>query len=320
VTTSPDLQTQLGAFRPDLLRHCYRMLGSFAEAEDLVQEVLLRAWRARDTYAGDAPVSHWLMRIATNACLTALAQRRRRELPQLEHEPVEVGAPSVDLPSSHWITPASDARLFPSPATAAETRESVAIAFIALLQRLPPRQRAVLLLKDVVGWSADEIASGLGLSLPSVNSALHRARRTIAIEPARADEPEPELLRAYVRSWEERDVDALVALLRQDVVFAMPPRAIWFRGADAVARFVATPRFAAFLARGLRVQLARANGLPALAFYAIGPAGGPPRRHSIQLVRFVAGQVAEATTFIGEDYLRGFDLAETFDRTVSGGG
>src|SRR5580765_6458967 len=131
----------LATHRPALLRHCYRMLGSFAEAEDVVQDVLLRAWRARDGYAGDAPLAHWLMRIATNPCLTALAQRQRRELPQLDRAPVAATAPTVELATNAWITPGPDARLFPSPADAAELRESVAIAFIALLQRLPPRQR-----------------------------------------------------------------------------------------------------------------------------------------------------------------------------------
>jgi RNA polymerase sigma-70 factor (ECF subfamily) len=309
-------EQDLAAHRPALLRHCYRMLGSFAEAEDLVQDVQLRAWRARDTYAGDAPLAHWLMRIATNACLTALAQRQRRELPQLDREAVAVGTPSVELPASTWVTPGPDARLFPSPEQAVETRESVAIAFVALLQRLPPRQRAVLLLKDVVGWSAGEIAAALELTVSSVNSALHRARETLTeTQPARSEEPPPAALREYVRSWEARDVDALVALLHRDIVFAMPPHAIWFRGARAVADFVATPRFAASWNRGLRVELTRANGLAALAFYR-GGEDGVYHRHSVQLVRFVDGLVAEAITFIGEAYLHGFELAPTIDRTA----
>ena len=152
--------------RPALLRHCYRMLGSFEEAEDVVQDVLLRAWRSRDSYAGDAPVAHWLMRIATNACLNALTRSRPRALPQLDREP---DAPLAEREVATWVTPAPDARLFPDPARAAEAREEVALAFIALLQRLPPKQRAVLLLKDVVGWPAEEIASALTLTVSSVN-------------------------------------------------------------------------------------------------------------------------------------------------------
>src|SRR5213595_2973899 len=191
--------------RPALLRHCYRMLGSFEEAEDVVQEVLLRAWRSRGTYAGDAPLSHWLMRIATNACLNALTRGRARALPQLDRGPVQVGTPIEELEAATWVTPAPDTRLFPDPARAAEAREQVALAFIALLQRLPPKQRAVLLLKDVVGWPAEEIASALELTPSSVNSALHRARQTVATPPRDAhEEPPPAVLAAYVRSWEMR--------------------------------------------------------------------------------------------------------------------
>jgi RNA polymerase sigma-70 factor (ECF subfamily) len=214
-----------------------------------------------------------------------------------------------------WVTPAPDGRLFPDPARAAEAREQVALAFIALLQRLPPKQRAVLLLKDVVGWSAEEIASALDLTTSSVNSALHRARATVADAPRDAHEDPPrEVLAAYVRSWETRDIDGLVALLRDDVVFAMPPHATWFRGAGAVRTFFETPRFGAFWTRGLRVTLTRANGLPALVFYAGGPADEAYQLHSIQLLRFEGGRVAEATTFIGPAYLHGFDVAPTLPR------
>jgi RNA polymerase sigma-70 factor (ECF subfamily) len=298
--------------RPALMRHCYRMLGSFEEAEDVVQEVLLRAWRSRHTYAGDAPLAHWLMRIATNACLNALTRGRRRALPQLDRDP---GAPLMEEAAATWVTPAPDARLFPDPARAAEAREQVALAFIALLQRLPPKQRAVLLLKDVVGWSAEEIASALELTVSSVNSALHRARATVAAAPRGPhEEPPPAVLAAYLRSWETRDIDGLVALLRHDVVFAMPPHATWFRGAEAVGTFLATPRFGAFWTRGLRATVTRANGLPAVVFYAGGPEDARYGLHSIQVVRFEGGAVADATTFIGAGYARGFDVAPTLAR------
>lgn len=291
--------------RPDLLRHCYRMLGAFAEAEDLVQQVLLEAWRARQGYTGQAPLLHWLMRIATNECLNALARRRRRGLPQIDVASAVVGTPIEEREAVSWVTPAPDERLFPTPERAAEAREEVALAFIALLQRLPPRQRAVLLLKDVLGWSAEEIAATLDATVSSVTSALHRARETIAAPPSPAEEPPPEVLRDYVRSWEARDLDGLVALLKKDVIFAMPPHATWFRGADAVRLFVQTPRFAGFWARGLRATLTRANGLPALLWYTPG-ADGVYRRHSIHVMRFVGGKLAEATNFIGAAYLHGF--------------
>src|SRR5215831_14929320 len=207
---NPDTAVLGGTFaehRPALLRHCYRMLGSFEEAEDLVQDVLLRAWRSRDTYAGDAPLLHWLMRIATNACLNALTRERPRQLPQLDHPKVADGSALHELEAATWVTPAPDARLLPAdPARAAELREEVALAFVALLQRLPPKQRAVLLLKDVVGWPAEEIAAALELTASSVNSALHRARQTISGAPRDAHEdPPPDVLAAYVRSWETRD-------------------------------------------------------------------------------------------------------------------
>ena len=192
-----------------------------------------------------------------------------------------------------------------------EAREEVALAFIALLQRLPPRQRAVLLLKDVVGWSVEEISSALDLTVASATSALHRARDTVADRPrGRVEDPPPEVLGAYLRSWETRDLDALVSLLRKDIVFAMPPHSVWFRGAAAVRAFLQPPRFAALWARGLRTLPTRANGLPALVWYAAAPPG-PHRLHSIHVMRFEDGALAEATNFIGPSYLVGFDLPAT---------
>ena len=304
-----DFRERLSTFRPDILRHCYRMLGSFADAEDMVQEVLLNAWNARESYAGDAPLEHWLYRIATNACLNELARRRRRGLPQIESEPSSLAEPLEERDAEQWLTPAPDAALFGSPPRALETRESVALAFLALLQRLPPRQRAVLLLKDVVGWQAEEIAQALSLSLGSVNSALHRARQTIAsraVEPAA--EPPPETLRAYVRCWEAHDVNSLVALLRDDVVFSMPPHATWFRGAPSVERFLRSPRFSQRWAAGFRVVTTRANAQVALAFYHRQDLEYRPS--SVQLVRFVDGLATEVVSFIGPGSHRGFALPD----------
>src|SRR3954467_4802314 len=196
----PELGEAFAELRPALLRHCSRMLGSFEEAEDTVQDVLVRAWRSRDTFAGDAPVAHWLMRIATNACLNALTRGRARALPQVDRDAATLETPLGELEAATWVTPAPDARLVPDPARAAEAREEVALAFIALLQRLPPKQRAVLLLKDVVGWSAEEIAAALELTVSSGNSALPRARETVSARPrAPAEDPPPEVLDAYLR-------------------------------------------------------------------------------------------------------------------------
>ena len=301
-----DFREAIEAHRGDLLRHCYRMLGSFADAEDLVQDVLLNAWKARASYAGDAPVGHWLMRIATNACLNALASRKRRALPQMIREPSSGLAAIESLELAEWIGPAPDARLLDA-AHVLEARETVALAFLALLQRLPPKQRAVLLLKDVVGWSAEEIASALDLTVSSVNSALHRARETVKTPADTTREPEPEVVHAYVRSWETHDVDGLVAMLRDDIVFAMPPHATWFDSRVEFERFLReTPSpFAARWAAGFRLVVTRANGRPAFAFYHQG------RRSSLQVVDFRDGKVAQIVAFIGDPYFRGFDVPET---------
>lgn len=287
-------ELDLAGHRSELLRHAYRMLGSYPDAEDIVQDVLLNAWKARDQYRGDVPVSHWLMRIATNRCLDEIARRRRRALPHLERDPQRAIEPIEQLEAADWITPAPDAIL--------ETREHVALAFIALLQRLPPRQRAALLLKDVVGWSADEIADALGLTLGAANSALHRARETVAHTPRPRDpEPKPALVREYIRSWEERDLDALLALLREDVTLAMPPHATWFQGAT-VGAFLRSDRFAGFWRRGARLVPTRANGQLAFVYYR----GDGIEVHSVQLVSFRDDKVAEMIQFIGPAYLRGF--------------
>jgi RNA polymerase sigma-70 factor (ECF subfamily) len=296
--------------RAELLRHCYRMLGCFADAEDLVQDTLLRAWRSRATYSGDAPVRHWLMRIATNACLNVLERQRPRQCPQRDVEAATEGAPLHALEEAHWVTPAPDARLFPRPDTALERREQVSLAFLALLQRLPPKQRAALLLKDVVGWSSQEIAHTLELTVSSVSSALHRARETMAAAPYDPPaDPEPEILAKYVRCWEERDLEGLIGMMRQDIAFAMPPFATWFHGVAAVRGFLESPRFTAFWSRGLAALPTRANGLPAFAWYTPA-ADGHRRPHSIHVMLFEAARLVEATNFIGAYYLRGFDLPE----------
>lgn len=305
-----DFEETLASHRSELLRHCYRMLGSFIDAEDLVQDVLLSAWKSRDGYAGEAPVRHWLMRIATNACLNELARRRRRGLPQLDRAPAAGRDPIELCEASEWVTPAPDARLFPEPGRSLELRESVALAFLALLQRLPPRQRAVLLLKDVVGFTAEEIATALGLSIGSVSSALHRARTTIAATPSPepSSDPPPEILHAYLRSWESHDVDAMVALMRDDIVFAMPPHSTWFRGPADLEAFLRTPVFTERWDAGFRIVPTRANGELALAFYR--GEGGAYVRSSLQVVRFVGDRLAEIVAFVGPAYLRGFAIPD----------
>jgi RNA polymerase sigma-70 factor (ECF subfamily) len=308
-----ELGDQLATHRPDLLRHCYRMLGSYADAEDIVQDVLVNAWKARASYAGAVPIQHWLMRIATNACLNEQARRKRRGLPQLDRAAATAASEIERFEAADWLTPAPDAQLF-APARELAARETVALAFLALLQRLPPRQRAVLLLKDVVGWSADEIADALDTTVASVSSALHRARETIAVEPAAAPaprEPSPEVLGAYIRSWQDHDIDALVRLLRDDVVFAMPPHGTWFRGADVETFFRGERLARGFWAQPSRVVATRANGRFAFAFYSGDGTGF--QRHSLQVVDFVGDRAAQIIQFIGADYLRGFAVPERID-------
>lgn len=304
-----DFELAFVRLRPALLRHCYRMAGSFAEAEDLVQEVMERAWKARDGYAGGAPLQRWLYTIATNACLNALATRRVRGLPQLESEPVSEGFTLHELEPARWITPAPDARLYPAADGILESRETVALAFIALLQRLPPKQRAAILMKDVLGWAAEDIAAALALSPSSVNSALHRGRQTLARATAPpTTEPKPEALHDFLRAWETRDLHRLVALLRHDVEMAMPPHTVWLRGRDSVERFLQFPRFSAYWSSVVRVVVARANGLPALAFLSKLDDGteGP---HSLMVTRFTDRHVAEMIVFVGPAFLSGFDFS-----------
>lgn len=287
------------------------MLGSYAEAEDALQEALERAWQARESFRGDASLRRWLYTIATNTCLNALAHRRARSLPELEGPAsLDFGLPEPD--PERFITPAADARLFPDAEEQAETRESVTLAFVALLQRVPPRQRAALLMKDVLGWSAEEIAEALELSVPAVNSALHRAREAVKRDEARHDEPPPETLRGFVRAWEMRDLDALVAMLRDDVTLSMPPWPLWLQGAARVVQFFRLPRFDVFWGPGVRLLLTRANGRPALAFYRRSESG-LLTAHSLMIARFADGRAAELTAFIGVLPPQQLNLPATLD-------
>lgn len=289
-----DLETVLAAVRPALLRHCYRLVGRIDEAEDLVQVTLERAWKARATFRGDAPIDRWLFTIATNACLNALERRRHLTMPQLEVAPSGADFTLVEAEPSSFISPALDATLFPGVDEGLERRERVALAFIALLQRVPPRQRAAVLMKDVLGWSAEEIADALELTVASVNSALHRGRQTLATVELRDEEPAPQTLGRFLEAWQTHDLDALVALLRHDVELAMPPWAMWFRGVEAVRAFFTSPRFEHFWAGGVRLEPSRANGSPAFVFLRAGAF------HSLMVVRFVGEAVASMNVFVGE--------------------
>src|SRR3954467_4867071 len=238
-----DLELELETHRRELTGYCYRMLGSGSEAEDAVQETLLRAWKAMDRFEGRSSVRSWLYRIATNVCLDMLRtpQRRARAMDLGGSVPAEDGLGPI-LPESAWIMPIADDRIIPvngDPSEVADARESVRLAFVAALQHLPARQRAVLILREVLRWQATEVADLLDTSVASVNSALQRARAQLGdteLSPDRPvaplDDAQRELLDRYVKAFEEYDMDALIPLLREDASLSMPPYDLWLSGAD----------------------------------------------------------------------------------------
>lgn len=233
--------SELEAHRASLTGHCYRMLGSASDAEDAVQETFVRAWRGMERFEGRSSMRTWLHRIATNVCLDALSDDARRMRPIEEWAPGSVDAPLETLDRTHWLEPVPDARVLPAdsnPYEIAALRQSIRLAFVAALQHLPPRQRAALLLAEVLGWSAAEIADCLETSLPSVNSALQRARATLASRnvpvPSELTGEQWDVVNRYVDAFERYDVDALVGLLRDDVTMSMPPYTLWLQGAENI--------------------------------------------------------------------------------------
>ncbi len=260
--------------------HCYRMLGSVVDADDAVQETMLRAFRSLDRFDGRSSLRTWMYRIATNVCLDALTDRSRRERPILAGPEGTVNDPLVEHPRTHWLEPVPDARVLPTEADPAELailRQSIRLAFVAALQHLPPRQRAALLLTEVLGWSAAEVAECLDTTVAAVNSALQRARGTLAtrnLETSGAvlSEEQSRLLERYVQAFERYDVDALTALLRDDATLSMPPYALWLRGREAIRAWLLGRGSGC---RGSRLVATAANGLPAFGQYRPGLDGAP---------------------------------------------
>jgi len=312
---SPEAQTEaqfdqtLEPYRRGLKVHCYRLMGSLSDAEDLVQETFLRAWRAQTSFEGRSSFRSWLYRIATHACLDALEKRPERSLPQL----VAKAAGPGELPSSPssepvWLEPIPDSLLTDEvrgPDARYSAKESVALAFLAAIQHLPAKQRAALLLRDVLGFSADETADLLGTSVGAANSALQRARDSLEARRGlggfgrpllpTSDDAEHDLLRRYVQAWERADTSALVALLKEDARLAMPPHPTWYEGREAVGAFFAAALFAPGPG-SFRAELTRANGCPAVALWARGPAGFVPI--AIQVLELEGGQVATIDSFL----------------------
>jgi RNA polymerase sigma-70 factor (ECF subfamily) len=323
VTTESDaaFAAECEGHRRALRVHCYRMTGSFDEAEDLVQETMLRAWRARESFEGRSQLSTWLHRIATNVCLDALEHRPARVLPQdvvravaPDDEPRSTPPLRADLP---WLQPFPDRLIDPESIAAA--RESVELAFLAALQHLPPRQRAILLLCDVLGWSAKETAGLLELTVPAVTSALQRAHAAMkTLVPSGRTEWAPlapptdeqrALLARYITAWEKGDAADLTRLLRDDVRWAMPPAALWFDGRAAVEQLLRL--FPIHFHGEHRLVPIEANGQLAAAGY-LRPHGAPDFQLSgIHVLRMEGAEIAEITTFSAA-LCRGFELPMIF--------
>jgi RNA polymerase sigma-70 factor (ECF subfamily) len=276
------LDPRLLEHRRELTGYCYRMLGSSFDAEDAVQETLVRAWRGLGDFEGRSALRSWLYRIATNVCLDSLAGRQRRALPMdlagSPSPPVESSL-AARRPGTAWIEPILDRQVIPEdadPAERAVARESIRLAFIAALQHLPPRQRAVLILREVLRWKADEVAQLLDTTVASVNSALQRARATLATvggvpAPRALDPDERELLARYVDAFERYDIAAFVRLLHQDATQHMPPFDMWLQGAADIGTWMLGPGKGCI---GSVLVPVTANGTPAFAQYRVSPDGG----------------------------------------------
>lgn len=301
-----ELEGQLEQHRAELTGYCYRMLGSPFEAEDAVQETLLRAWRGLDRFEGRAALRSWLYRIATNVCLDMLNGRARRARPMDFGEakaPVEANLHT--LPEVTWIEPIPDSLVAaqPDPAEVTIERESIRLAFVAALQHLPPRQRAVLILCEVLRWRAKEVAELLDTTVPSVNSALQRARATLQTSRVSADDRMPpvddsqrELLARYVRAFEQYDLDALTALIREDARQSMPPYDMWLSGRRDILTWWYGPGIGC---RGSRLlPVSGANGQVAFGQYKPSQTGSGHDPWALQVLEIKNGGIAEFTFFL----------------------
>jgi RNA polymerase sigma-70 factor, ECF subfamily len=310
-TTEAAPELRLEQHRAELTAYCYRMLGSPFEAEDAVQDTLVRAWRSFDRFEGRASLRSWLYRIATNVCLDMLSGRERRARPMDLGPAGEPDAAHLTTaPETTWIEPVPDSLVTAEgdPAEVAVSRETIRLAFVAALQHLPPRQRAALILREVLRWKATEVAELLETSVASVNSALQRARATLeatgasSVDVAPAlDEEQQELLARYVEAFERYDMDALTALIQEDATQSMPPYELWLSGRENIFSFWVGPGASC---RGSRViPTVSANGSPAFGQYRPSPTGDGYEPWALQVVEIADGRIVELTFFLDTERL-----------------
>jgi len=315
------IDLRLEEHRTELTAYCYRMLGSAFEAEDAVQETMIRAWRGFDRFEGRAALRSWLYRIATNVCLDMLNGKQRRARPVDLSSPQTADSPLGDaLPEATWLQPMPDSRVLPTdgdPAELAEMRETIRLAFVAALQHLPPRQRAVLILREVLKWRANEVAELLETSVASVNSALQRARAAIAAgalnagEPAKPmDQEQQDLLTRYVSAFESYDMDSLTALLHEDATWSMPPYELWLQTHLDIRKWCLGPGIGC---QGSRLVPTVANGAPAFGQYKPAEDGGF-EPWSLQVLEISGGEITGICFFLDtESYFPLFGLPPRLD-------
>jgi RNA polymerase sigma-70 factor (ECF subfamily) len=320
--TGTDAQVDdIEQYRRELAGYCYRMLGSVFEADDAVQETMVRAWRSIDGFEGRSALRSWLYRIATNVCLDMLRGRQRRAV-AMDLGPASAADAfkGVTRGESAWIQPIPDDRLLPEdgdPAELAAARETIRLAFVTALQHLPARQRAVLILREVLRWQATEVADLLDTTVASVNSALQRARATLArrnldadvVHPSEVDPAQQALLARYVDAFERYDITSLVALLHEDAVLSMPPYDFWLRGPVEMGRWFLGNGIGC---RGSRLLPVRANGGMALASYRVDPAGGHTP-FAIQIIEISGARIIGCHNFLDTSLFAAFGLPAHLD-------
>ncbi len=318
LATADTAPMELEQHRVELTGYCYRMLGSAFDADDAVQETLVRAWQGLDRFEGRSALRSWLYRIATNVCLDSLRSRQRRALPMDLSTPVPAHtAPGEALPEQTWIQPMPDGDIVPAhgdPAERVVYRDTVRLAFVAALQHLPPRQRAVLILREVLCWQAAEVAELLDTTVASVNSALQRARATLAassLEASQAPDPMDDehaaLLARYVEAFERYDIESLVTLLHEDATQCMPPFALWLSGPADIGQWHLGPGHAC---RGSRLVAVSANGTTGLAQYKPSSTPGRYEPWAIHLLEMSGGRITSITNFLGTHLFALFGLPD----------